>query len=103
VDHFVTDDAAIHILVHVCEQMWTLKQYYDSINILFRGGSRNLGNGGGAVKGQSPEPSAEGASAGGGPPQKNFEKLDAISWHIFLGSEWPRISFKMGPLQNKKQ
>jgi len=24
-------------------------------------------------------------------------------WHIFLGLEWPQISFKMGPLQNKKQ
>jgi len=63
---------------------------------------------GGPVRGQSPELSAEGASAGGGsggPPPENFEKLDAIScnWHIFLRSEWPRISFKIGPLQNKKQ
>jgi len=23
-----------YILVHVCEHMWTLEQYYDSINIL---------------------------------------------------------------------
>jgi len=23
-------------------------------------------------------------------------------WHIFLGSEWPQISFKIGPLLNKK-
>jgi len=28
-DHCVTDDATIHILVHVCEQIWTLEQYYD--------------------------------------------------------------------------
>jgi len=33
-DHCVTDDAAVHILVHVCGQMWTLEQYYDSINML---------------------------------------------------------------------
>jgi len=32
-DHFVTYDATIHILVHVCGQMWTLKQYHDNINI----------------------------------------------------------------------
>jgi len=30
-DHFTTNNATIHILVYVCEQMWTLKQYYDSI------------------------------------------------------------------------
>jgi len=23
-------------------------------------------------------------------------------WHIFFGSEWPRMSFKIEPLQNKK-
>jgi len=33
-DHCITDDATIHILVHVCGQMWTLQQYYDSISIL---------------------------------------------------------------------
>jgi len=48
------------------------------------GGSRNFGKGG-PVRGQSPEPSAEGASAGGGsggPPPENFEKLDAISCNL---------------------
>jgi len=43
-------------------------------------------------------------SRSGGPPQKilkNYMRFPAI-WHIFLGSEWPRISFKIGPLQNKK-
>jgi len=34
--------------------------------------------GGGPVKGRSPEPSVEDASAGGGPLQKIFLKLDAI-------------------------
>jgi len=67
-----------------------------------RGGSRNFGKGG-PVRGQSPEPSAEDASAGGGSrglPQKslkNYMRFPAI-WHIFLGSEWRRISFKIGPL-----
>jgi len=45
-----------------------------------RGGSRNFGKWG-PVRGQSPEPNAEGASAGGesgGPPPENFEKLDSI-------------------------
>jgi len=62
---------------------------------------------GGPGKGQSPEQSAEGASAGGGLgglPQKmlkNWMRFPAI-WHILLGSEWRRISFKIGPLQNKK-
>jgi len=40
---------------------------------------------GGPVKGRSPEPSAEGPSAGGGswgPPPENFEKLDAISCNL---------------------
>jgi len=32
-DHCVTDDATIDILLHVCGQMWTLEQYYDSINV----------------------------------------------------------------------
>jgi len=43
----------------------------------------------GPVRGWSPEPSAEGASAGGVPPQKilkNWMRFPAI-WHIFLGSE----------------
>jgi len=62
----------------------------------------------GAVRGQSPEPSAESASAGGGsggPPPENFKNLDAISCNLayIMGSEWPRISFKTGPLMNKKQ
>jgi len=34
VNQFVTDYATIHILVHVCGQMWTFKHCYDSINIL---------------------------------------------------------------------
>jgi len=34
-------------------------------SLIIRGGSRNFGKGG-PVKGRSPEPSAEGASAGGG-------------------------------------
>jgi len=35
------------------------------------------------VRGRSPEPSAEGASAGGGlPPPENFEKVDAISCNL---------------------
>jgi len=53
-------------------------------------------------KGRSPEPSAEGESAG--PPPENFEKLDATSCNLayILGSEWPWMSFKIGPLQNKK-
>jgi len=40
-----------------------------------------------------------------GPPPENFEKLDAIFCNLayILGSEWPQISFKIGPLQNKKQ
>jgi len=58
------------------------------------------------VRGRSPEPSAKGAMGLGASPE-NFEKLDAIScnlaYTVFLGSEWPRISFKIGPLQNKKQ
>jgi len=40
-----------------------------------------------------------------GASPENFEKLDAISCnlaYIFV-SEWSRISFKIGPLQNKKQ
>jgi len=44
-----------------------------------------------AVRGRSPELSAS---------PEIFEKLMRFS---ILGSEWPRISFKMGPLQNKKQ
>jgi len=36
---------------------------------LTRGGSRNFGKGG-PVRGRSPEPNAEGASAGGGLPRK---------------------------------
>jgi len=39
----------------------------------------------GPVRGQSPEPSAEGASAGEevwGPPPENFEELDAISCNL---------------------
>jgi len=72
-----------------------------------RGGSRNFGKGD-PVRGRSPKPSAEGASAGGGSgglPEKilkTYMRFPAI-WHIFLGSEWPRISFKIGPLLNKKQ
>jgi len=30
-DHCVSDDATVPILVHVYEQMWTLEQYYGSI------------------------------------------------------------------------
>jgi len=46
-----------------------------------RGGSRNFGKGG-PVRGCSPEPSAEGASAGGRPPQKILQKLDAILCNV---------------------
>jgi len=48
----------------------------------------------GACKGTKPK-----ARAPAGASPENVEKLDAIScnWHIFLGSEWPRISFKIGP------
>jgi len=49
-----------------------------------RGGSRNFGKGG-PVRERSPEPSAEGASAGEGswgPSPDNFEKLDAISCNL---------------------
>jgi len=68
------------------------------------GGSRNFGKGG-PVKGQIPEPSAEEMSENFARMPENFEKLDAISRNLayFLGSEWPRISFRIGPLQNKKQ
>jgi len=33
-DPCVTDDATVHILLHVCGQMQTLEEYYDSINIV---------------------------------------------------------------------
>jgi len=46
---------------------------------IFRGGSRNFGKGG-PIRGQSVEPSAEGASTVGGlgASPEIFEKLDAI-------------------------
>jgi len=70
-----------------------------------RGGSRNFGKEG-PVRGQSPEPSAEGASAGGGsggrrrvwgPPPENFEKLDAISCNLAYIFE---ISMALDIIQN---
>jgi len=33
-DQCITNDATIHILVHVCGWMRTLEQYYDSINMI---------------------------------------------------------------------
>jgi len=42
---------------------------HPEIQFVTRSGSRNFGKGG-PVRGRSPEPSAEGTSAGEGPPQK---------------------------------
>jgi len=73
---------------------------------------------GGPIRGRNPEPSAEGASAGGGlgppqtpasaggglgPPPENFEKLDAISCNLAYIFGIRMASFKIGHLQNKKQ
>jgi len=72
-----------------------------------RGGSRNFGKRG-PVRGRSPEPSAEGASAGGGSggsTPENFEKLDAISCNLayIFGIRMAWDIIQIEPLLNKKQ
>jgi len=73
------------------------------INKVSRGGPRNFGKRGPGKRATPRTERRRGRGLGASP--EIFEKLDAISCnlsYIFLGSEWPQISFKIGPLQNKK-
>jgi len=90
------DTVGHHTLLDKMAQLYLLDHIYNwlvnfSMGILIRygyvmsrGGSRKFGKRG-AVRGRSPEPSAEGASAGGslgGLAPKKIKKLDAISCNL---------------------
>jgi len=92
-------------LAHALTLAWHLPR---NRHFVFRGGSRNFYKGGG--KGAKPRTERRRRERRRGiwgvSPRKfwkiRFDFLQSGIGPIFLGSEWPRISFIIGPLLNKK-